>query len=71
MKKINKIMEAFWLILASVSLIVVVYIIITKGFLQNLQLLIFPILAGLMFAFRRIFRKRMETNMEAEKNKMK
>jgi membrane protein implicated in regulation of membrane protease activity len=64
-------METFWLALAIVTAIFVGYLMATKGFSQNIQLLVFPIIAGTMFGFRRIFRKRMEANMEAEKNKMK
>ena len=60
-------METFWLLLSVASALVVVYIMATKGFAQNIQLLIFPALAGLMFGFRRIFRKRMEANMDGEK----
>lgn len=55
-------MEKFWLALAIVSLIVVIYIFITSNGInrENIQYLVFPLLAGVMYGFRKFFRKRME-----------
>ena len=53
-------MESFWLIAAIASLVVVLVIMYQRGLQENLQLLIFPLLAGAMFAFRRTFRRRYE-----------
>ncbi len=61
LRKISLLMERFWLILAIVSLVVVIYIFATQGIdRRTLQLLIFPVLAGVMYGFRTFFRKRLE-----------
>lgn len=61
MRKIGIIMERFWLVIALGSLAVVVYIFATEGIdRRTLQYLIFPALAGIMYGFRTIFRKRLE-----------
>ncbi len=63
---VSLVMEKFWLALAVISLIVVIYIFVTdKGInRQNAQYLVFPLLAGLMYGFRTFFRKRMEKNQD-------
>lgn len=55
-------MEKFWLVIALVSLGVVIYIFFKDGGInrENVQYLIFPLLAGSMYGFRTFFRKRME-----------
>ena len=58
--KYNKIMEKFWMTVAIVSGIIVIYLMIRDGVVANLQLLVFPALAGAMYAFRVSFRKRQE-----------
>lgn len=63
LRTFSLIMEKFWLFLAIASLLVVFYI-----FFQHrndfkvdyLSYLVFPALAGAMYAFRSIMRKRME-----------
>ena len=57
-------MEKFWLVLAIISFLVVAYIYISEGEVtrQTAQYLVFPFLAGLMYGFRTIFRRRMERN---------
>lgn len=57
-------MEKFWLALAIISFLVVAYIYIAEGEVtrQTAQYLVFPFLAGLMYGFRTIFRRRMEKN---------
>lgn len=66
LKKVSKVMEFFWLVIAIVSLVVVIYIFISdKGIsADNAQFLVFPVLAGMMYGFRAGFRKRMEKNMQ-------
>ena len=61
--KVGRIMEIFWLSLAIVSLLVVVYLYIRDGISgENLQYLVFPFMAGAMFFFRRFMRKKLERN---------
>lgn len=66
MRSFSIFMEKLWLIIAIVSFIVVIYMIITQGGFtrRNVQYLVFPFLAGLMYGFRTIFRKRMERNQD-------
>lgn len=66
MRSVSLVMEKFWLALAIISLIVVIYIFVNdKGInRQNAQYLVFPLLAGLMYGFRTFFRKRMEKNQD-------
>ena len=62
LRGISLFMEKFWLALAIISFLAVAYIYISEGEVtrQTAQYLVFPFLAGLMYAFRTIFRKRME-----------
>lgn len=61
LKKVSKIMEKFWLVIAIVSFLVVLYFFFTDGINRvTLQFLVFPALAGAMYAFRLTFRKRLE-----------
>jgi uncharacterized membrane protein len=61
MRKVSIVMERFWLLIALGSLAAVTYIFASEGVDERtLQYLIFPALAGAMFAFRYFFRKRME-----------
>jgi len=54
-------MERFWLAIAIASLAVVSYFFVVDGVNRvTLQYLVFPALAGLMYAFRSTFRKRMD-----------
>lgn len=56
-------MEKFWLVIAIASLLGVFYFFIVEGVnRQTLTYLIFPALAGAMYAFRVTFRKRFERN---------
>ena len=61
--KVSLVMEKFWLVIAIVSLLVVFYFFVVKGVNgETLTYLIFPALAGAMYAFRITFRKRFERN---------
>jgi len=56
-------MEKFWLVIAIASLLGVFFVFVVKGVnQQTLTYLIFPALAGAMYAFRVTFRKRFEKN---------
>ncbi len=64
MKAYNKIMEAFWLGLAVVTTIIVVYMIISGGWSKNQVYLIFPGICFMMFFARRFMRRRMEKHQK-------
>jgi len=58
-------MEKFWLALAIISFLIVIYMFIAQGISrETIQYLVFPFLAGLMYGFRIFFRKRMEKNQD-------
>jgi hypothetical protein len=61
--KVSLVMEKFWLVIAIASLLGVFYFFVVDGVnRQTLTYLIFPALAGAMYAFRLTFRKRFEKN---------
>lgn len=61
LRKVSIVMERFWLALAILSLIVVFYFFAVDGVnSRTIQFLVFPGLAGIMYAFRATFRKRFE-----------
>ncbi len=61
MRKVNIVMERFWLVLAILALLFVIYFFIVDGVnSRTLQYLVFPVLAGVMYGFRVTFRKRLE-----------
>jgi len=61
--KVSLVMEKIWLVIAIASLLGVFYFFIVDGVnRQTLAYLIFPALAGAMYAFRVTFRKRFERN---------
>lgn len=66
LKKVSKVMETFWLVVAIGSLLYVLYImVLEKGInAQNAQFLVIPGLAAIMYGFRAAFRRRMEKNQE-------
>ncbi len=65
---VSKVMEKFWLATAIVSLLFVLYVFYESGGIngENVQYLVFPLLAGVMYAFRKSFRTRMEKNQESD-----
>ncbi|MCH2215815.1 MAG: hypothetical protein MK086_11635 [Flavobacteriales bacterium] len=66
--KVSVFMEKVWLFIAIATLIVVFYFFIVEGVnRQTLSYLVFPALAGAMYAFRTTFRKRFESNEDSEK----
>ena len=61
--KVSLVMEKFWMVIAIISLLAVFYFFVVDGVnRQTLAYLIFPALAGAMYAFRLTFRKRFERN---------
>ena len=55
-----KISEIVWLVIALLTVAVVTYYVATEGFAQNYKLLFLPLVAGSMWMFRRIQRKKSE-----------
>lgn len=65
LQKAGFIMEKFWLVVAIASLLTVLYIYFVEGISrENIQYLVFPALAGLMYGFRVTFRKRFEKQQD-------
>jgi len=61
--KVSLVMEKFWLVISIASLLGVFYFFIVDGVnRQTLTYLVFPALAGSMYAFRVTFRKRFARN---------
>lgn len=67
----NKLMSYFWVLLAIVSTVIVTYLGFTEGFERWAYMYAVPIVATLMFFFKRWMIKRMKKHMEflEEKNK--
>lgn len=53
MKKMNKFLEYFWLVVSIFSVILVVYVYSTAGTENNLVLILLPVIAVGMYVFRR------------------
>lgn len=53
-------MTTFWLVLAVLSLLVALYFMVKDGWRQGSVYLIFPMLAGMMYGFRKFMLKRMD-----------
>ncbi len=66
LRKVSLVMEKFWLVLAILSLFVVCYIYITEGLSKtNVQYLVFPLLAGVMYGARTFMRRKTEGHHDA------
>lgn len=61
--RVTKAAEKFWLVATIVASVGTVYIIYTDGIEQNKFLPLIPALAGLWYTIRRIFRKRLERDL--------
>lgn len=57
-------MEAFWLSMGAVLMIVVLYMIFTGGFYKNATYLVFPLICLAMWGARRFMRRRMEKHQQ-------
>lgn len=64
MKTYNKIMEIFWLSLAGITSLIVVYLLFTDGWDKNKFYLVFPAICFAMFFARRFMRRRMEKHLK-------
>lgn len=53
MKKMNKFLEYFWLVISVVSVILVVYVYSAIGTEDNLILILLPVIAVAMYIYRR------------------
>lgn len=53
MKKMNKFLEYFWLVISVVSIILVIYVYSTIGTQDNLILILLPVISVAMYVYRR------------------
>ena len=60
--RVSKTAERFWLVAIAVSAGLAAYAIETEGWDAQGEMVLIPALAGVWYAFRRTFRKRMERN---------
>lgn len=60
MRKLNRLMEHFWLAVAIGTALAAIWVIVVDGFDVGRQWLLFPAIALAMFVFRRITRKKLE-----------
>lgn len=61
--KVTKAAEKFWLITTVFATAVTIWIMYTDGVERNKFLPLIPLLAGLWYVIRRIFRKRLERDL--------
>lgn len=69
MRKLNRLMEHFWLAVAIGTGIAAVWVIATDGLEEGRQWLLFPAIALAMFGVRRFMRKRLETIVDREQQR--
>ena len=61
--KVTKAAEKFWLVATVFTTAVTIWIMYTDGVERNEFLPLIPLLAGLWYVIRRIFRKRLERDL--------
>tara|TARA_Y100000589_G_C27186429_1_gene642891 strand:- start:2888 stop:3100 length:213 start_codon:yes stop_codon:yes gene_type:complete len=61
--KVSKAAEKFWLVATILVTFLTIWIMYTDGVERNKFLPLIPILAGLWYVIRRIFRKRLERDL--------
>ena len=61
--KVTKAAEKFWFVATVFATLVTIWIMCTDGVERNKFLLLIPLLAGLWYVIRRIFRKRLERDL--------
>lgn len=66
MKRHNRIMEIFWLVVAVVTFFFSVYRVTKVGFGEGYVFLFMPVVAGVLFGMRRRIRKKMEEDLTKE-----
>ncbi|MEO8066297.1 MAG: hypothetical protein ABI599_01265 [Flavobacteriales bacterium] len=64
MRKVNRFMEIFWLVVAVVTFGIAIWVIIKSSFAQSWTWLLFPVFSVGMFLVRRFMRGKLEA-MEA------
>lgn len=69
MRKLNHLMEHFWLAVAIGTAIAAGWVIATDGLEVGRQWLLFPAIALAMFIFRRITRKKLEAMDDRDRAK--
>ena len=69
MRKLNRLMEHFWLAVAIGTGIAAVWVIVSDGFEEGRQWLLFPAIALAMFALRRFMRKRLEAMVDRDQQR--
>ena len=62
MKKMNKFLEYFWLVISVISVILVVYVYSAIGTEDNLILILLPVIAVTMYVYRRRISKVLNKN---------
>lgn len=67
MKKMNRIMEFFWLAVAVISLIGAGFYVYELGWTEGWIYLLFPLTAFMMWAYRRMMRSRVERWSKGER----
>lgn len=53
MKKMNKFLEYFWLVISIISVLLVIYVYTSIGTKDNLILILLPVIAVAMYVYRR------------------
>ena len=62
MKKMNKFLEYFWLIVSIVSVLLVVYVYSAIGRKDNMILILLPVISVAMYIYRRKLSKKFDQN---------
>ena len=62
MKKMNKFLEYFWLIVSIVSVLLVVYVYSAIGSKDNMILILLPVISVAMYIYRRKLSKKFDQN---------
>ncbi|RLD26143.1 MAG: hypothetical protein DRI54_03455 [Bacteroidetes bacterium] len=62
MKKMNKFLEYFWLVISVVSVILVTYVYTAIGTKDNMILILLPVIAIAMYVYRRKVSKVLDRN---------
>lgn len=66
MRKYNRIMEIFWLVVTVVTVFFSTYRVIKVGFSEGYVFLFMPVIAGILFGMRRRMRKKMDNHPTKE-----
>ncbi|MBX2978122.1 MAG: hypothetical protein KF905_02410 [Flavobacteriales bacterium] len=69
MRKINRLMEHFWLAVAIGTLLAALWVMYAESLNEGLRWLWFPAIASMMFVFRRITRRKLEAMDDRHKER--